>query len=64
MKTFYVRFMYQGMHSYKGLLTITAENEHYARKQISEMIENDDPRLPDNWDDIKFLEEGVAGDSY
>jgi len=56
--------MYQGMHSYKGLLVIEADNEHEARRQVSKMIEDDDPRLPANWDDIKFLTEDTTDDSH
>lgn len=58
MHKYYVRFMYQGMHSYKGLLEVEADNEHMARKVIAVMIECEDPRLPENWDDIKFIREG------
>ena len=51
--------MYQGMHSYKGLLTVDADNESMARKVVSKLIEMESPELPDNWDDIKFIEEGT-----
>ena len=59
MKIFYARFMYQGMHSYKGLITLQADNETIARRLIAIMIEAESPDLPDNWDDIKLIEAGT-----
>jgi hypothetical protein len=51
--------MYQGMHSYKGLFTVDADTESMARKVVSRLIEAESPEIPDNWDDIKFIEEGT-----
>jgi len=57
-KQFTVQFLYKGIPSYKGNLILDADTERVARALVSIMVETEDPRLPDNWDEIQFSETG------
>lgn len=56
MKIHHVRFYYQGMHSYKGLFEIHADNETMAEKMVKIMIDTDSPIIPQNWDTYRIYD--------